>query len=106
MDIKGRHRVSKYGVDVEGFEEFLKKIDFGSPVIVIDEIGKMESFSDYFTSLIRGLLKGEREKLIIAAIAEKGGGLIEEVKARPGAKTFHLRKGKGEELLKEVLAFM
>jgi nucleoside-triphosphatase len=104
VDFKSRHRVSKYGVDVEGFEEFLKGLDLkGSRYVLIDEIGKMESCSAYFTSLVRTLLKRNEERTIIATIAEKGGGLIQDVKATPGARIFQLKKGHAEEMLREVL---
>ncbi len=77
------YRVGKYGVDVAGFEKFLEAVDLFHPqagLIMIDEIGKMECFSDKFCSLMRQLL--DCETAVIATIAEKGGGLIAQVKQR------------------------
>jgi len=86
VDIESHHRVGKYGVDVAGFERFLDTIDFNCPttgLIVIDEIGKMECLSQKFrTLLIRWL---DAEKRLLATIAFKGGGIIQEVKRREDA---------------------
>jgi len=82
-DIKGPARVSKYGVDVSGFEVFLDSLDLlqgsGNP-IVIDEIGKMECHSEKFRSLIENLLASDR--ILVATIAARGGGFIADVKQR------------------------
>ena len=43
------------GVDTDGFEEFLETLDLMNPdveLIVIDEIGKMELFSNRFRSVV------------------------------------------------------
>ncbi len=86
VDIRSQHRVGKYGVDIAAFEGFLDTIDFNGPatgLIVIDEIGKMECLSQKFrTLLIRWL---DAEKRLLATIALKGGGIIQEVKRREDA---------------------
>ena len=76
-------RVGKYGVDVAGFEKFLEEVDLLNPeagLIMIDEIGKMECFSRKFCSLVETLLASETS--VIATVAEKGGGLVAQVKQR------------------------
>ena len=60
VDIRGRWRVGKYGVDVAGFEnaavpEIEKAIAEGR-LVVIDEIGKMELFSRRFWDVVRQAL--------------------------------------------------
>jgi len=82
-DMKGPVSVGKYGVDIGGFEELLKSIPFLKPqgsLIIVDEIGKMECLSHKFTGLIKNIL--DSQKRVIAAVALKGGGTIEEVKER------------------------
>jgi nucleoside-triphosphatase len=84
VDIQSRHRVSKYGVDVAQFERFLGDlglIESDRGCIIIDEIGKMECYSELFCETIVSLLDSER--LVVATIAQKGGGLIAKVKNRP-----------------------
>ena len=63
IDLKSSYRVGRYGVDIESFEkialpELEKAINSKSPLI-IDEIGKMELFSDRFRELIIEALKSE-----------------------------------------------
>jgi nucleoside-triphosphatase len=82
-DIKGPHRVGKYGVDTQGFEEFLGELDLRNPdidLIVIDEIGKMELFSKRFREMVRDVM--DSDKQFLATIALKGGGFISEIKGR------------------------
>lgn len=68
--------MSKYSVDVKGFDEFLDSVPFhdGSrKLIIIDEIGKMELFSDKSKKTVKELLDGD--KPVMATIAIKGGVL-------------------------------
>jgi len=83
VDIRSSRRVGKYGVDVDGFERFMASLQFDNPdcrIAIIDEIGKMECFSQVFVHLVTRLLDGD--KPLVATIAQKGGGFIEQVKLR------------------------
>jgi nucleoside-triphosphatase len=91
-------------VDVKGFENFLDAIPFFDPasrLIVIDEIGKMECLSDRFKRLVRELL--DSEKRVIATVALKGAGLIEEVKKRRDVKMFEVAERNRDDLMVELL---
>jgi nucleoside-triphosphatase len=89
--IKSPFRVGKYGVDVKHFEDFLDAIDIFGPdseLIVIDEIGKMECFSDHFICWVEEILSSK--KPVLATIALKGGGLIERAKLRQDCVLFEV----------------
>jgi len=104
VDIKSPYRVSKYNVDIKGFEEFLDSIAFlpsETNIVIIDEIGKMECFSDKFRRLIKEILNSG--KLVIATIAIKSGGEIEEIKKRDDIKLFEITHGNRDSLLSEIL---
>jgi nucleoside-triphosphatase len=104
IDIESPYRVSKYGVDVKGFEDFLDSILFSDPatrLIIIDEIGKMECFSYKFTELLQELL--DSEQIVIATIALKGRGIIAEVKKRPDIQLFEITQMNRETLLSNIL---
>lgn len=106
-EIKSPYRVGKYGVDVRGFDGFLDTIPWTDPstrLIIIDEIGKMECFSDKFRKLVSGLLDSERA--LIATIAMKGGGLIAQIKAREEIRLFEVTLKNRDELLPEILRAM
>jgi nucleoside-triphosphatase len=104
VDIKSPYRVSKYGVDVERFENFLDSIsllDLTMSVVVIDEIGKMECFSDKFRSLVKDILNSD--KLLVATIVLKGSGMIADIKKRDDVKLFQVKLENRDSLVSEIL---
>jgi nucleoside-triphosphatase len=79
--IRSRWRVGRYGVDVSAFEALaVSELNRDADLYVIDEIGKMECFSDRFVGAARAALDGPMP--VIATVAASGGGFIREVKAR------------------------
>ena len=110
VDIKGPYRVSKYGVDIKSFEDFLDFIPFfdqGTEIVITDEIGKMECFSNKFKTLVKDLL--DSEKIFISTIALKGSGFIAEVKKRNNIKLLEMslanRNSLSSEILQELASF-
>jgi len=105
VDIKSPYTVGRYKVDIKGFEEFLDSIPFFEDtvsLIIIDEIGKMECLSEKFKKLLKEIL--DSEKALVATIAIKGGGLIEEIKKRDDIKLFEISQNNRESLLFEILS--
>jgi nucleoside-triphosphatase len=84
VKIKSPRHVSKYGVDLGSFDgEAVLVLDPETPdvdLFVIDEIGKMECFSDKFVATVRRLLQSD--KSVLATVAQKGPGLIQQVADR------------------------
>jgi nucleoside-triphosphatase len=104
IDIKSPYRVGHYKVDLGGFDDFLESITFFNPstqLVIIDEIGKMECYSDQFKKLLKEIL--DSEKWVIATIALKGSKLISEIKGRKDIKLFEMTKSNRESLLSEIL---
>jgi nucleoside-triphosphatase len=103
-DITSRYRVGKYGVDIAAFEDFLDHIAFFNPdigVIIIDEIGKMECISDKFKQLLKTIL--EQERPVIATIASKGEGIIEDIKKLADVELFVMMQNNRNSLLPEIV---
>ncbi len=104
IDIKGELRVGRYGVDTVGFEQsVVPVIDPGRgdvDVFVVDEIGKMECLSKIFVESVRRLLNSD--KIVLATVSQKGGGLINDVKSRPGIILKILTENKRDGIIKEV----
>lgn len=103
VDIRGPHRVGKYGVDLRGFERFLAGLRLpaaSSRLVMIDEIGKMECLSVRFRDLVVALLDGPVP--LIATIALKAGGFIEAVKRRGDVRIFEVTERKREGLLADI----
>ncbi|MGB2810043.1 MAG: NTPase [Sedimentisphaerales bacterium] len=105
VDIKGPFRVGKYGVDVAGFEKTVVPIldaeESDTKLFVIDEIGKMECFSEKFVIAVRRLFKSN--KSILATVALKGSGLISEVKNYSNTKLFNLTRQNRDKTIVEIL---
>jgi nucleoside-triphosphatase len=107
IEIKSPYRVGQYGVDIKGFENFLEGIAFLAPetgLIIIDEIGKMECLLPEFRRMIKEILSSE--KMLIATVALKGGGLIEEIKRRDDVKLFEITQKNRDSLISEILSYI
>jgi nucleoside-triphosphatase len=103
--INSQFRVGKYAVDIDGFDSFLKGIDMlsgSNKLIVIDEIGKMECFSAQFRQLVMAALGSPAT--VVATVAQRGAGLIEEVKKRPDAIVFELTRHNRNHLASDIIA--
>jgi nucleoside-triphosphatase len=101
------YRVGKYRVDLEGFEAFLGPyllFDPSTGLVMIDEIGKMECLSAVFQKWIRQVF--ESPNPIVATIAQKGGGLIAELKSRPDARLFMLTRENQEDLFEKICSIL
>lgn len=85
--IKSIYRVSKYGIDINAMEKivhYLKKSDLLPSVWIIDEIGKMESFSATFRLFIEEIMDDSIP--VVATISYTAGGWIERIRNRLDAK--------------------
>ncbi len=103
VDIEGPHRVGKYGVDLVGFDTFLgnlRLLDATPRLVIFDEIGKMECLSEKFRGLVASLLDAAAS--VIATIALKAGGFINEVKRRPDVHVYELSEGNREALVMDI----
>jgi nucleoside-triphosphatase len=104
IDIESPFRVGKYKVDIKSFEDFLDQIKFFEPriaLVIVDEIGKMECYSDKFKELLKEIL--DSEKRIIATIALKGCEFIAEIEKREDIKLFKMTKSNRDFLLSAIL---
>ncbi|WP_297455848.1 NTPase [Persephonella sp.] len=92
--LASRYKVSKYGVNIEEFESIaipvLEKALKENKIILIDEIGKMELFSEKFTQLIKQLFE-DKNKTIIATIPIKNvHPVIKWIKSLPDAQIIEI----------------
>jgi nucleoside-triphosphatase len=99
-----RHRVGRYKVDISAFENYLENSDLqhcDAPLIIVDEIGKMECLSERFIDLMNFLLC--RENCLIATVAYKGEGLIRDIKTRQDIQLYTISAGNRNTLPAEIL---
>jgi nucleoside-triphosphatase len=91
VDFRGGPRVGRYGVDVAGFEAFPAGPDLSAPLLLIDEISKMECLSPHFVALVRERLGSDRT--VVATVALRESGFITEVKQPRGCRLVERRPG-------------
>jgi nucleoside-triphosphatase len=103
VDIHSLFRVGRYGVDIKGLDSFLDSLALGcreAGLIIIDEIGKMESRSDRFKALMRELLNSDTP--VLATIALKGVGFIDEVRMRADVRLVELTQTNRDSLVEDI----
>ncbi len=101
------YRVGKYGVDLDGFESFLGPLSFSglqTGLVMIDEIGKMECLAPAFQDWIRQVFNSP--KPIVATIAQRGGGLIAELKKRTDVRILTLTRENQDELFEKICSLL
>lgn len=97
-------RVGKYTVHLEEFEKLVLPVldpeATPADLYVVDEIGKMELLSEKFTRQLIDLLA--RPTSILATIAKKGRGLIEQIKKRDDVELIELTSANRDRLPEEI----
>jgi nucleoside-triphosphatase len=101
--LRGRHRVGKYGVDIEGFDVFIREALFvlpGTRLFMIDEIGKMECISSQFRHRVREILDAEIP--LVATISLRGDAGIDAVKTRDDVLVYQVTRENRDTLAGEI----
>ena len=97
LDLKTGHRVGAYSVDVRAFEEIaLPELHRPCDAVIIDEIGKMECFSERFVKAVREALGGPVP--LVATVALKGGGFIAQVRSRADVEVREVTRANRDEM--------
>lgn len=107
VDFLGTARVGKYGVDVIAIDQAVETtlaLVTSVDVYLVDEIGKMECLSGRFIDAVRRLLDSGRP--VVATVARRGSGFIEEVKRRPDALLWTVTPENRSRLPGEALAWL
>jgi nucleoside-triphosphatase len=100
-------RVSKYGVDVATIDRFaaaLARSGARSGVHLIDEIGKMECLSAAFVEALQRLM--ESGQPLVATVAQRGGGFIQEVKRRHDVEIWTVTQATRDALPDRIVAWI
>ena len=108
VKIESPHKVSKYGVDVEAFEiialpELENALQSGS-LLLLDEIGKMELFSQKFKELLLKVFNSKTR--LVATIMYRPEPFCDRLKAMPDTKVLVLERNNHEEILKVVSGYL
>lgn len=100
VDVPSGPRVSKYRVNIPGLERATKWLedalhDPSVKVLVIDEVGKMECFSEYFVRVTREALNSPKPVIGVVGM-RPAHPLMREVHTRPDTRVYFVRRGMSE----------
>lgn len=104
-DFPSRFRVGKYGVALEEFEQIgvaaLREALVKADVLIVDEIGKMELFSQKFKEVLLDCLNSS--KPLLATVKEAPDPFVDMIKKREDAELFKVNRTDSERIKLEVL---
>jgi nucleoside-triphosphatase len=105
VNVRSRHRVSRYGVDVADLERVgvtaIQHAIVASDYIVIDEIGKMELFSTAFKEAV--LAAVESDKWVLGTIMLGSHPWADAIKSRPQVNLVKITKANRDTAVQIVL---
>ena len=102
--LKSRYAVGKLRIDVKSFDSLIDEVFYQEKKIglyFIDGIDKLECQSRKFSKLLIEVLSSD--KPVIASVAEKGTGIIGEVKKRDDVKLLDITPENRDLRLKEII---
>lgn len=104
ISIKGAKRVGRYGVNIDDLEGIgVKSLDRAlrnEDLVIIDEIGKMEIFSDKFKEKVLDCLHSE--KFVLATIGIGGDKYISRIKERDDVIVFEMNRENRDRLIDRI----
>jgi len=110
VDIRSRHRVGRYGVDVAtldsvGVAAIRAAIDSRDvAAVVIDEIGKMELFSGEFRGA--ALKAMSSSKIVVATVMQKNHDWVSALKAMPQVTVWEITEANRDEMPGRVIEWI
>lgn len=107
VDSNSTFQVGKYGVDIAAIDWAVRTTTAEhttADLFIIDEIGKMECYSELFVNKIAALL--DSGKPVVATIALKGGAFISEVKTRPGVELWEVTKQNRDGMAEKLITWL
>jgi nucleoside-triphosphatase len=108
VDSLSRHRVSKYGVNIQNLDNVgvtaINQAIEESDLIVIDEIGKMELFSPRFRqAVLRAIDSGQK---VLGTVMLSPNPFADDIKRRPNVKVIELTRTNHEQVMAEILDWL
>ncbi len=107
VDFPKEHQVGKYSVDVAAIDASAATalaVENDIELYLVDEIGKMECLSGVFIAAMNRLLASGKQ--VVATIAKKGGGYIEQIKQRGDIELWELTKENRDRMPEVVVAWL
>ncbi len=108
VDFPSKLKVGKYRVNLLGFEKIaLRAVERAlsqAQLVVIDEIGKMELFSEDFKKLILEVF--DSNKPVLATIMKKSHPFADKIKSRSDVVLFEIKPKERDEVYENIKAIL
>ena len=105
VNVKSPYQVSKYKVNIEDLEKLGVKSILDTlnqnKVIIIDEVGKAEMYSEKFKKAVEAALDSKNK--ILGTIMLKPNPFCDKIKRRQDTKVFYLMKENFKEIKEEII---
>ena len=106
--LRSSYRLGRYGICLEDLEDIgctaIEKAVSSEKIVVVDEIGKMELFSQKFKDILLEALDSSQP--VLATIMERGHEFADRIKRRKDVHLRVLRREHFEILYDDVLKWM
>jgi nucleoside-triphosphatase len=104
VNIRSPYRVSKYGVDIDSFDRVgvsaLHLATQQSDLVIIDEIGKMELFSDDFKGIVSHIINSG--KRILGTIMLNPDPWVDAIKRLPQVNLVTVTRTNNQDVLEKL----
>ena len=104
VDIGGRYRVGKYGVDIDSLDRVgvsaLHQATEHCDLVVVDEIGKMELFSANFREAVLQIIGGG--KMVLGTIMLVSNPWADTIKRQPQVKLVEVTRTNYHQVLDDL----
>jgi nucleoside-triphosphatase len=108
VDIRSRHRVGRYGVDVATLDSVgvaaIRRAVESRDVVVVDEIGKMELFSGEFQGAVIKAVSSR--KIVLATVMQKEHAWSRALKAMPQVTVWEITEANRDEMPGRVIQWI
>jgi len=108
VDIHSPYRVSKYGVDIDSLDRVgvsaLRRAAEECNLVVIDEIGKMELFSDNFRKTVLDII--DSGKRVLGTIMLNPNPWADRIKHQPQVNLITVTRDNHQWVLEELLHWL
>ena len=106
VDIRGRHRIGKYGVDIGVLDQLAVPVLYQGieeiGLIVIDEIGPMEILSPRFRQAVLDVF--DSPVRVLGTIVKRSIPFTDALKTRSNVELIHVQPGNRDQLVQDLIA--
>ena len=108
VDIPGPLRVEHYGVDLTTLEQVaipaLRQAHAAGGMVIIDEIGPMETFSSLFCQVVEEILSAPG--CVVGTIVQRSTPFTDKLKRLPGVTLLEVNLSNRESMAERILEWM